>query len=134
VHGIDLSPDGTKLFTTSYGGGIRVFDLKANAFLPYRDTTLAGDDGLKYYKGSLYGVGQNAIKKYTLDKTETHIIKTDVILKNHESFNDPRCLHIENDFLYCLSNIEFEPVIFRGQQKPSRNTALTDTYILKMKL
>jgi WD40 repeat protein len=134
VHGIDLSPDETKLFTTSYKGGIRILDLKANVFLPYRDTTLAGDDGLKYYNGSLYGVGHNAIKKYTLDKTETRIIKAEVFLKDHENFNDPRCLHIGNGFLYCLSNIEFEPVTFQGQQTPSRSTALTDTYVLKLNL
>jgi hypothetical protein len=134
VHGIDLSPDGSRLFTTSYDGGIRIFDLKSNAFFSYRDTTLAGDDGLKYYKGYLYGVGHNAIKRYTLDKAETRITKTETIMKDHESFNDPRCLHIENGFLYCLSNIEFEPVTFRGQQTPSRSTALTDTYIVKLKL
>jgi WD40 repeat protein len=134
VHGIDLSSDGKRLFTTSYKGGVRIFDLTTHSFHPYRDTTLAGDDGLKYHRGSLYGVGHNAIKKYTLNDIETQIIKIDTILKDHETFNDPRCLHIENGFLYCLSNIEFEPVTFRGQQKPSRKTALTDSHIIKLKL
>jgi WD40 repeat protein len=134
VHGIDLSPDGTRLFTTSYKGGVRIFDLSTHSFYPYRDTILAGDDGLKYHQGSLYGVGRNSIKKYTLNDTETQIIKTDTLLKDHETFNDPRCLHIENGFLYCLSNIEFEPVTFRGQQKSSRKTALTDSHIIKLKL
>lgn len=134
VHGIDLSPDGTRLFTTSYKGGVRIFDLNTHSFYPYRDTTLAGDDGLKYHRGSLYGVGHNAIKKYTLNNSETQIIKTDTILKDHETFNDARCLHIENGFLYCLSNIEFEPVTFRGQQRSSRKTALTDSHIIKLKL
>lgn len=134
VHGIDLSPDGTRLFTTSYKGGVRIFDLNTHSFYPYRDTTLAGDDGLKYHRGSLYGVGHNAIKKYTLNNSETRIIKTDTILKDHETFNDPRCLHIENGFLYCLSNIEFEPVTFRGQQRSSRKIALTDSHIIKLKL
>jgi WD40 repeat protein len=134
VHGIDLSPDGKKLFTTSYKGGIRIFDLNTRSFYLYKNSTLAGDDGLKYHRGSLYGVGHNSIKKYTLNDTETQVIKIDTILKDHETFNDPRCLHIENGFLYCLSNIEFEPVIFRGQQKSSRNTALTDSHIIKLRL
>jgi hypothetical protein len=133
VHGIDLSLDDTKLFTTSYQGGIRVLDLKAKSFFSYKDTTLAGDDGLKYHKGSLYGVGQNAIKRYVLDEAETQILKVETILKDHDVFNDPRCLHIENGFLYCLANIEFEPVTFRSG-KTARQIALTDTYIIKLKL
>lgn len=134
VHGIDLNEEGTKLFTTSYNGGVRFFDLNKKTFSSFRDTTLAGDDGLKYYKGHLYGVGQNMIKRYTLNHDQTSITKTDIILKDHEYFNDPRCLHIENGFLYCLANMEFEPVIFRGQKRSSRSTALDDSYLIKMKL
>jgi len=134
VHGIDLSADGNKLFTTSYGGGIKFFNLKTKTFSGYRDTILAGDDGLKYYKGFLYGVGQNMIKKYTLDHSENKVIKTDTLIRNHEYFNDPRSLHIENGVLYCLANIEFEPVNFRSINETHRNTALTDSYLIKFNL
>jgi WD40 repeat protein len=134
VHGIDLSADETKLFTTSYEAGIRIFDLRSKAFFRFTNKALAGDDGLKYYKGSLYGAGQNSIKRYLLNKSETSIVEIDTLLKDHSKFNDPRCLHVENDVLYCLSNIEFDPVVFRHQKSSSLKASLTDTYILKIRL
>jgi hypothetical protein len=134
VHGIDLSPDGRKLFTTAYDGGIKFLDLQTLKFSSYSDTTLAGDDGLKYHNGFLYGVGQNMIRKYTLDTTENSVIGIDTVLYNHEYFNDPRCLHIEGGTLYCLANIESEPVFFNRKGKYLRNTPLTDSYLIKMRI
>ncbi|WP_108801926.1 hypothetical protein [Aquimarina sp. Aq107] len=134
VHGIDLNNNGEKLFTTAYDGGIRFLDIKTKQFYSFRDTTLNANDGLKYYKGDLYGVGKNAIKKYALNKEENKVIKVDTLLIDHPFFNDPRCLHIQNDFLFCLANIEFEPVIFPGGIRKKRKKALDDTYLIKLKL
>jgi hypothetical protein len=134
VHGIDISPDGTKLFTTAYYGGIKFLDLRTKTFSAFRDVTTAGDDGLKYYEGFLYGVGNNSIKRYTLDETQNKVVKIDTLLSNHAYFNDPRCLHVENGFLYCLANIEFEPVTFTRQNKPFSGAKLRDTYLIKLKL
>ncbi|MBN8653393.1 MAG: hypothetical protein J0L67_18340 [Cytophagales bacterium] len=131
VHGLDLSTDEQTLFTTAYDGGIKFLNLQTLTFSPYRDTTLAGDDGLKYYKGALYGVGSNEIKKYTLDKNEQAVTKEEVILKDHPFFNDARCLQAKDGYLYCLANIEFEPVDFNSVNKTQ---ALTDTYVIKLKL
>lgn len=131
-HGIDLSPDGTILFTTSYDGGIKFLHLATLSFSDYRDTRTAGDDGLKYDNGYLYGVGKNCIKRYQLDGSLRRVVKADTVLTNHEFFNDPRCLHVANGYLYCLANIAFEPVEFNGRR--FRETALTDTYLIKMKL
>ncbi len=131
VHGLDLSTDERTLFTTSYDGGIKFLNLESLAFSPYRDTTFAGDDGLKYYKGALYGVGDNQIKKYTLDEQEQVVIRGEIILDNHPSFNDARCLQIKDGYLYCLANIAFEPVVFDStrQKQP-----MTDTHVVKWKL
>ncbi|MGH9752584.1 MAG: hypothetical protein ACREA2_07355 [Blastocatellia bacterium] len=134
VHGIDLSADGSRLFSTSYDGGIRFFDLKTKGFSPFKDLATADNDGLKYYEGCLYGVGNNALRKYTLNKAEDGIIRTEVLLSDHEFFNDPRCLHIEAGYLYCLANIEFEPVEFRRSGKTTRKTPLSDSYLIKLKL
>lgn len=132
VHGIDLSPDGARLFTTSYRSGIKFFDLKSREFSPYEDTATAGDDGLKYHDGSLYGVGGNTIRRYVLDRTETAVVRTEVVDRDHDQFNDPRCLHIEDGWLYVLANIELEPVTFRDGR--SRDRPLTDTFLVKYRL
>jgi hypothetical protein len=134
VHGIDLSADGSRLFTTSYDGGIRFFDLRTKSFSSFRDLATADNDGLKYYEGCLYGVGNNTLKKYTLNEAEDGIMRTEVLLSDHEFFNDPRCLHIEAGYLYCLANIEFEPVEFRRSGKTTRKTPLSDSYLIKLKL
>jgi WD40 repeat protein len=134
VHGIDLSPDDTKLFTTSYEGGIRILDLRTKKFFDYKQQTTAGDDGLKYYRGSLYGVGQNSIKKYSLDEAETKVIRIDTLLEDHAYFNDPRCLHIVDGVLYCLANIDFEPATFRDGKHPPRDRALTDSFLIRLNL
>ncbi|HNU42677.1 MAG TPA: WD40 repeat domain-containing protein [Cyclobacteriaceae bacterium] len=134
VHGIDLSPDEKKLFTTSYDGGIKFFDLDKMSFTPYRDVTLAGDDGLKFYNGYLYGVGRNSIKRYSLDADLSRVTRVDTLLRSHEVFNDARCLHIEGGWLYCLANIEHDPVVFEQPNAVSRKEPLNDSYIIKLKL
>lgn len=134
IHGVDLSPDGNKLFMTSYESGIRIFDLKSGKFSPYKQKSTAGDDGLKYYKGSLYGVGQNTLKKYQLDKTETSVIEIDTLINNHRFFNDARCIHIWDRTLYSLGNIELEPVTFRNAQIKPKTKAFEDTYLIKFGL
>jgi hypothetical protein len=134
IHGIDISPDGSKLFSTSYHGGIKIYDLKRGRFSDFRDTSTTGDDGLKYYQGCLYGIGNNALKRYTLNDTEDKIVKTETLLYDHEFFNDPRCLSIVGGYLYCLGNIEFEPVEFRRSRKMARKKPLNDSYLIKLKL
>lgn len=127
VHGLDLSKNEKTLFTTSYDAGIKFFNLETLTFSSYRDTTFAGDDGLKYLDGALYGVGSNTIKKYTLDEAESAVVKSEIILKDHPVFNDARCLYFKDGYLYCLANIEFEPVMVDTNKQ-----TMSDTYVLKI--
>ncbi len=132
VHGLDLSPDGSVLFSTSYRAGIKFLDLATLTFSSFRDPATAGDDGLRYHDGSLYGVGGNAIKRYVLNAAGDAVVRTEVFARDHERFNDARCLHIQDGWLYVLANIELEPVSFgsgRGRAQP-----LTDSYVIKYRL
>jgi hypothetical protein len=131
VHGIDLSEDGTKLALTSYRSGIRFFDLKLRRLLAYVDRKTAGDDGLKYHRGALYAVGQNKVRRHVLNATGDAVVRTEVVLADHELFNDPRCLQVEGDRLYVLANIEHEPVEFAGGRK---GRAQTDTHVIELRL
>jgi hypothetical protein len=133
VHGIDISPDGTRLFSTSYTAGIKFYDLKSKTFSSFTDTSTSENDGLKYYGGYLYGIGKNALKRYTLNEAGNAIVKTEVLLSDHEFFNDPRCLHIENGWVYCLANIEFQ-LVDVGRNTRIDKKPFTDTYVLKLKI
>lgn len=133
VHGIDLSEDGAMLYTTSYHGGIKFYDLKRKVFSSFKDVSTSENDGLKYYQGYLYGIGKNALKRYTLNTTGDAVVKTEILLADHPFFNDPRCLHIEDGWIYCLANIEFQPVIF-GQEQDNGKKPFNDTYLLKYKI
>ena len=63
------------------------------------------------------------------------VIKTDVLISDHQYFNDPRCIVIIDGWIYCLANIEFEPVYFdRGQENSIGKKEFRDTYILKYKM
>jgi hypothetical protein len=133
VHGLDLSPDEKTLFTTSYRAGIKFLDVETLEFSSFRDPATAGDDGLRYHEGSLFGVGGNAIKRYVLNEAENTVVRTELFARDHERFNDPRCLHIQDGWLYVLANIELEPVTFRNG-RASREQPLTDSYVIKYRL
>jgi hypothetical protein len=133
VHGLDLSPDGSTLFTTSYRAGIKFLDLATLAFSAFSDPATAGDDGLRYHRGSLYGVGGNAVKRYVLNQAEDAVVRTEVFARDQDQFNDPRCLHVQDGSLYVLANIELEPVHF-GNRRSSRKQPLSDSYVIKYAL
>lgn len=133
VHGIDLSPDESTLFTTSYRAGIKFLDLGSLKFSSFSDPATAGDDGLRYHEGSLFGVGGNAVKRYVLSQAEDAVVRTELFARDHERFNDPRCLHIQDGSIYVLANIELEPVNF-GNGRSGREQPLTDTYVIQYAL
>jgi hypothetical protein len=132
VHGLALSGDGSKLIATSYRGGIKFVDLKTRALMPFSDRGTAGDDGLAYHRGHLYGIGQNRLTRYVLSANEDAIASSEVLVRDHARFNDPRCLAVAGDWLYALANIEHEPVTSSSREQ--RGAALDDTYVLKVRL
>jgi hypothetical protein len=120
VHGVALVANETLLATTSYKGGVRFLELATRRWKPYRDLTTAGADGLVYHAGSLYGVGGAKITRYVLDAREAAIVRSEVVLRDHALFDDPRDLQVRDGWLYCLANLD-----------PARQR---DTHLLKLRL
>jgi hypothetical protein len=131
AHGIDLSDDGARIAVTSYRGGLRFFDLRARRFAAYVDRATAGDDGIAYHGGAVYGVGKNMVRRHVLNAAGDAVVRTEVVLRDHERFNDPRCLQVEDGWLYVLANIEHDPVAFGGGRTGGRQT---DTHVIKVRL
>jgi hypothetical protein len=132
IHGIALPPAEDRLFVTSYQTGLAVIDLPQRALRVYDIPASKGTDGLRYYRGSLYGIGQNALTRYHLNADATRVTNVTPLLVNHPAFNDPRCLDILQDTLFILGNIEHTAVTFQDPSK--RGTAQTDTHILSYRL
>jgi hypothetical protein len=132
VHGLALPATRTTLIATSYRSGILFIDLERKALRPSRAPSTAGDDGLAYHAGVLYGVGGNALKRYTLNPAEDAVIGTEILLRDHPVFNDPRCLDISDGWLYGLANIELEPVTFAGGH--ARSASLNDSHLFRYRL
>lgn len=132
VHGIALPPSEDRLFVTSYEAGLAVVDLSSRTLRVYDAPGSQGTDGLRYYRGSLYGVGQNALTRYRLNADGSRVTSAIPLLINHPAFNDPRCLDIVDGTLFILGNIEHAPVGFRDSSR--RGIAQTDTHILAYRL
>jgi hypothetical protein len=131
VHGLALSATRATLIATSYQSGVVFIDVDRKVLRPSRAPSTAGDDGLAYHAGALYGIGGNALKRYTLSTAEDAIVGTDVLIRDHPVFNDPRCLDIRDGWLYALANIELEPATFAGG---SRGAALDDSHLVRYRL
>jgi DNA-binding beta-propeller fold protein YncE len=139
-NGITLSVDEDKLFIAS-SRGIRIYHLKMKKFLNKADnTTLTkGVDGLKYYKNSLIGVQNWAIKledhavvRFYLNDNETEITHVDTLVVDHPNFDIPTTLDIKGDWVYCLANSQMDNL--DEENNLIRKDELTATYILKLKI
>ncbi|MBK6918109.1 MAG: hypothetical protein IPH07_11970 [Deltaproteobacteria bacterium] len=129
VHGIALSDAAPRLFATAYEGGLSIYDLPGQRFLGEPFAAAAGDDGLAYVEGALYGIGGDRLTRYVLDADQARVVRSEVIVHEHESFNDPRDVWAEPGRLTCLANMELDPVA-----PHRRGRAATDTSLLEVQL
>lgn len=134
IHGMTLSDNDKLIFFTSYSNGIQSYNIATKKITQIGNKLENQNDGLVYIDGNFYGVGHNMLKKYLLDKAEERIIKTDLVVEDHENFNDPRCLQIIDNTLYCLANIETKPVRFDKRNVQPQENTLNDSYVIKLKI
>ncbi len=110
-NGIAISDDGKKLFVDSWPNGVRVIDLKTKAMGNGKNEKTKGIDGLKYYKGDLYGIrnagndtSKHGLVKMVLDESEEKITKVVPLLMDHELMDIPTTFAIANGKAYILAN------------------------------
>ncbi len=132
ANGITISTSSNKLFVATQNG-VRIFDLRTKQLLPFQDASTNGIDGLKYYKGSLLGIKEDHLVKYTLDTKETKIVSSQVLIKTNYTFDAPTSLCILNDIVYVLANSQFSKRTKIENQLMDKSE-LTGTYILLYKL
>lgn len=130
-NGITISPMDDKLFIAT-DNGIRIYDLKNQILLPFKDTLTSGIDGLKFNKGQLIALQNGQLVSFQLDEKQETIISKQVLIKSHYTFDAPTSLFIMDDTIYVLANSQF------GKRNRIENNLidkvqLTNTYILIIK-
>jgi DNA-binding beta-propeller fold protein YncE len=131
-NGISISEKKDKLFIATENG-IRIFDLKNRILLPFMDTLTTGIDGLKFNKGTLYALQNGQLVAFQLDEKQEAIISSQVLIKNHYTFDAPTSLCIFEDTIYILANSQFGKR-YRIENGLTDKTKLTNTYILTFKV
>lgn len=139
-NGLDISTDEKKLFIASTKYGVRILDIQSKKILNRIDTTTAGIDGLKYYKGSIFAVRNNddehnkhRLLHIYLSKLENSIQKVETLSARDDLWNVPTTLDIQNGYIYLLANSQMDNLDQNNSQIINKNI-LTDTYILKIKV
>jgi len=110
-NGITLSPDGRWLFVADFLGVIRV-DLEGGGAThdvpPSRGTTLAGIDGLYWYRGSLigvqYGTGSFRVMRWPLSASGDRVLSAETLEQGTPLVRDPTTGAIVGDRFYFFAN------------------------------
>lgn len=141
-NGIALSEDNTLLYVATWDQGIRVIDPQTAAILNPPDslTSEIGIDGMKYYKGNLYGIQngflekeKHGLVKIKLSEDGKAVTGIDYLLMNHPLMDVPTTLSIANDTIYLIANSQLESLDQELNQVISPE-GLSNTFILKYPL
>jgi sugar lactone lactonase YvrE len=111
-NGIALSPDESKLFVAAWPA-IAVVSLPSGEVTPLRqppDVVTGGLDGLYFHRGSLIGVQNDVhpgrVVRYELSPDLASVVRADVLLSYHPSFEIPTTGAIAGDGLYLIANTQ----------------------------
>ncbi|MEN8797767.1 MAG: SMP-30/gluconolactonase/LRE family protein [Flavobacteriaceae bacterium] len=142
-NGIAISDDSQFLYVDSWTDGIRVVDLEKNEVInrSYAGTSLkVAVDGLKYYKGALYGIRNDdrdkslhGLLKIGLAKDKSLIDTIMPLLIDHPVMDIPTTLSVANGTAYVLANSQLDR-LDQENHTIRHMDSLTPTYIIKHKL
>ena len=142
-NGIAISDDDRFLYVDSWTTGIRIVDLSTGTIV---NSDYSGTDkwmpvdGLKYYKGDLYGIRNgfndkhlHGLLKLGLSEDKKEIDTILPLLINHPKMNIPTTFSIHDGYAYILANSQMDR-LNQSEFKLVNSDSLTDTYVLKVKL
>jgi SMP-30/Gluconolactonase/LRE-like region len=137
-NGIALSDDQSKLYVAHFNGGLTVLDLKSHQtklVSRLKDGTLAGIDGLYFWRGTLIavqnGIGAPRVAQFTLNKAGDSV-EAKKILENRSKYLEiPTTGAIANGDFYLIANSQLRMLHEGNIIDPAK---LKPVYILKMKL
>jgi sugar lactone lactonase YvrE len=133
ANGIAITPDERTLYVAGTDGilAIDIATAKSRAVPAPEGEQTGGIDGLYFYGGSLIGIRGNEVNRYRLDETQSRIVMTEVLERNHPLMKEPTTGVIVGDEFYYVANGQFAAVKPDGTLDAA---ALAEPAILKLKL
>ncbi|TPN86284.1 hypothetical protein [Aquimarina algicola] len=111
-NGITISDNDEYLYLAS-AKGICVVKTASKKLINKPNEEYSGIDGLKFYKGNLYGIvngwrnqSKNGFYRFVLDRTESEIIERKKIIEFTEDFNTPTTFDVLNGYIYFVMNTQ----------------------------
>ena len=142
-NGIAISDTGQYLHIDSYTEGLRIVDLSSNKIVNplYSGTSkYVAVDGLKFYKGSLYGIRNgdkkkemHAFVKIMLNNDQNDIDGIKPLLTAHPRMDIPTTFCVNEGYAYILANSQLDK-LDQNRNKLVDRDALSRTYVIKIKL
>ena len=133
-NGIDLSPHGQLLFVST-GEGVVVVDPDSADWYPLAapdGESLAGIDGMYFFKESLVAVQGERIARFHLSDGYDRAERVEVLEESHPLFDQPTTGVIDNRFLFYIANSQFTK--FDEQYHLAPRDQLRDVVILRLPL
>jgi len=133
-NGIDLSPHGQLLFVST-SSGVVVVDPGSTDWYPIaapEGESLAGIDGMYFFKESLVAVQGERIVRFHLSAGYDRVEKVEVLDEDHPAFDQPTTGVIDDRFLYYIANSQFTK--FDEQFQLTEPGELQDVVILRVPL
>jgi len=133
-NGIDLSPRGQLLFVAT-SGGVVVVDPGSADWYPLAapaGESLAGIDGMYFFKDSLVAVQGERITRFHLSDGYDRVERVEVLDEGHPLFEQPTTGVIDDRFLYYIANSQFTK--FDEQFRLAKLDELQNVVILRVPL
>ncbi|MBI1939283.1 MAG: SMP-30/gluconolactonase/LRE family protein [Ignavibacteriales bacterium] len=134
-NGIDITPDGTKLFVAAFNTLSIDIKTKSIAHIKRPDGLILSADGLYFYKNTLIAVQNmyyNRITRFILNDKLDEVIDYEILEAHNPVFNIPTTGAIAGDEFYFIANSQLRNFDAEGKIFPMEK--LEDVKILKLGL
>lgn len=136
IQGITFSDNDQYLFIADYVKGIFRLDMQTKKLIRLEVTfeqSLAGVDGLTFYKNSLIavqnGVSPSRATRYYLNSTSDRLEKFSILDRHHPAFGEPTSGTLTGNQFYYVANSQWEAYADDHSIKP--NDQLQDIVVLR---
>jgi len=138
-QGMEISPDGRRLFVADYVSGIYSVDLQTKrvSLLSHPDTiALAGIDALCSWEDGLVaiqnGVSPNRVVRITLNQDMNAVTRLEVLEANDPRFDEPTLGVLVGDEFYYIANSQWGSLGGTGDTSPVKGPE--STIVLRLNL